>query len=139
MLVRRRRLLAPLAVLLAGAGLAACGTTGSATNFKGESHGVAETISNFASNASTANAQKVCSEALAKSVTSRLEADGSSCTKALEGQLAEIDNYELTVKSVDIKGATATATVRTMESGKSRERTVLLVREGNSWKITGVS
>jgi hypothetical protein len=139
MTANRRHVLTPLALLLAGAGLAACGTTGSTSNFKGERHAVAEAISNFASSATTADAHKICSEDLAKSVTSRLEADGSSCKKALEGQLAEIDNYELTVKSVDIKGDTATATVKTTESGKSRERTVSLVREGRSWKIAGVS
>ena len=95
MTVNRRQVLAPLALLLLSAGLTGCGTTGSASNFKGESHGVAETITNFASSATTGDAQKVCSESLAKSVVSRLTADGTSCTKALEGQLTEIDNYRI--------------------------------------------
>jgi hypothetical protein len=138
MTVCRRHVFAPLALLLA-AGLAGCGTTGSSSNFKGESKAVAEAISNFSSNATGANAQKICSESLAKSITSRLEATGTSCKKALEGQLAEIDSYELSVKSVNVKGSTATATVKTTVSGKTVERTVSLVREGNSWKIAGVS
>ena len=139
MRVNRRHIFAPLAALLASAGLAACGTSSSSSNFKGESHAVAETISNFASNATTADAAKVCSESLAKSVTSRLETNGSTCKEALEGQLAEIDSYELTVESVDIKGGSATAVVKTTESGKTHKRTVSLVREGHDWKIESVS
>lgn len=130
-----RALIAPAGALCLALGVAGCGETSSTGSYKGESKKVAQTISNLQSDATTANASKVCSRDLAASVVKRLEASGTSCKKALEGQLKEIDTYALTVESIDVKDSTATAKVKSTWSGKESVHEVSFVKEGGSWKV----
>lgn len=137
-LVAPRALIAPLGALCLALGLAGCGETTSTGSYKGESKKVAQTISNLQSDATSADASKVCSRDLSASVVKRLEAGGASCKKALEGQLKEIDTYALTVESIDVKDSTATAEVKSTWSGKESVHAVSFVKEGGSWKISGM-
>src|SRR5437868_9655087 len=125
------RLFAALAMT---AGLAACGSTVSTTNFKGEQHAVAQAISNLQSDVRAADQQKICSNDLAGPVVARLNATPGGCKQALKGQLSEIDNFDATVESVQIAGTgskrTATARVKSVYNGKNRVKTVSLVNEG---------
>jgi len=137
MKLRRR---APIAALcaLCVAGVTGCGTTTSTGSYKGESKKVAQTISNLQSDATGANASKICSRDLAASVVKRLEASGTSCKKALEGQLKEIDTYALSVESISVQGQDATARVKSTWSGKESVHEVSFVREGGSWKVSSL-
>ncbi len=134
--IRRATTLA-LAPLLA-TGIAACGSTVSTGSYKGESQKVAQRISDFQSDAAAGEAQKLCGKDLASAVQARLRAAGGNCVQALKNQLGAIDAYELTVKSIAVHGASATASVKSTWSGKPRTSTMRLVKEGGSWKITAL-
>ncbi len=127
-----------LTAALLALGLTACGGAVSTSGFKGEAHAVAQRISDLQSNVTAANEQKVCEEDFSSAVRARLSTGGSTCKQALKRQLGSIDGYELTVKQIAVRGATATATVQSTWSGKLRLATLELVREGRSWRISGL-
>lgn len=134
------RIAAPLGALALALGIAACGNTTTSTgNYKGEKAKVAETISNLQKDATAMDAKKVCKNDLAAAVNKRLEAKGSTCVKALESQLKEIDTYSMTVESVSVKGSSATAEVKSTWAGKQKARTLTFVKEGGSWKLDSLS
>lgn len=126
-------LTAAVALLVSG-----CGETATSTgSFKGESHAVAQAISNFQSDSSTGNGKGICQKYLASALKVKLERAGGGCSKALEEQLREIDAFTLTVESVSVNGAKATAQVKSTASGKLKISTLSLVKEDGSWKIAG--
>lgn len=139
MMPRMRAPLAALGALCVALGVAACGETTSTGSYKGESKKVAETISDLQSDATSVSASKVCGRDLAASVVKKLEADGTTCKKVLEGQLKEIDTYAMKVESISVKGTSATAEVKSTWSGKERIHEVAFVKEGGRWKISGLS
>ncbi len=130
-----------LAPLLA-TGLAACGSTVSTSGFKGESKAVAERISSFQSDLATGSESKLCAADragdLAVAVRARLRAAGSDCEQAMKHQLGAIDDYEMSVQQIAVHGAAASAQVKSTWSGKQRLATLLLVREGGAWKVSGL-
>jgi hypothetical protein len=132
-----KRLCSPILVSLLAAGLMSCGSTVSTGKFKGESKAVAERIADFQSDVTATNEQKLCARDLASAVRARLRAAGSDCQQALKNQLGAIGEYELAVEKIAIHGATATAVAKSTWSGKQRLSTLLLVKEGGAWRITG--
>ncbi|HEY3827907.1 MAG TPA: nuclear transport factor 2 family protein [Solirubrobacteraceae bacterium] len=126
-----------LAPLLAS-GVVACGSTVSTSSFKGPSQAVAKRIAEFQSDVTAGEKNKLCNRDFASAVQARLRAAGGSCVEALKNQLGAIDDYELTVKSIAVHGTNATASVKTTWSGKQRLSTLLLVKEGGSWKIASL-
>jgi hypothetical protein len=139
MRLKARTAIATVGALCVALGVSACGEASSTGSYKGESKNVAQTITNLQSDATSANASKLCSRDLAASVLEQLEAGGDSCKKVLEGQLREIDTYSLTVESISVKGSAATAKVKGTWSGKERVHEVSFVKEGGSWKVSGLS
>jgi hypothetical protein len=131
---RRYRLLVPCSFALA---LAACGTATSASNFKGAEHEVAQRISDFQSDATSSSRSNICTKDFAAPLVARL-GRRKACEAAVKSQLGQIDNLDVTIKSVKLApdGKSATATVKSTESGKTRERTVSLVKEGASWRLS---
>jgi hypothetical protein len=132
------RPLSTLGLVLLALGLAACGTTTSTSNFKGEEHAVAQAIANLQSHATALEHDKICHEDLASSVVARLKHAPGGCEKALESQLKQIESFEVTVESVHIDGASASARVKSVHEGKSRIETLTLVKEDGKWRISGV-
>ncbi len=130
--------LALAATALCALGLAACGATVSTEGYKGEAKAVAQRVSDFQGDATASDEQKVCENDLAAVVKARLRAAGSDCEAALKHQLTQIDTLELTIKSIAVKGNTASARVKSTWSGKSRESTLALVKEGKSWRIAAL-
>ncbi len=137
----RTLLTLPCAALLA-VGLAACGTsTTSTSSFHGEQQQVAKAVARLQSHASALEAKKICGEDLAAVRVAQLQRSLGGCKKALESQLKQIDNFEVTVESVTIlrAGKTATARVKGTYAGKQAIQTMSFVREGGTWKASGVS
>jgi uncharacterized protein YlxW (UPF0749 family) len=132
-----RQVAAGLCAITLVAGVAACGETASTSNFKGESHSVAQTVSDLQSDVTAGDQKKVCENDLAAALTAHLRSAGG-CQTALKEQLHEIDALNMTIESIDVGGAGATAHVKSTYSGKSRVTTLTLVREGSRWKISGV-
>lgn len=138
MIASMRKLASGLCAVALSGGLAACGETASTSNFKGESHNVAQAVSNFQSDASANDQKKLCENDLAATLTAHLHSAGG-CEAVLKEQLHEIDALGLTIESVAVNGATAVAHVKSTYSGKSRITALTLVKEGSHWKISGVS
>jgi hypothetical protein len=136
MIASPRQLTAGLCALALAVGAAACGETASTSNFKGESHNVAQTISDFQSDATAGDQQKLCQNDLAAALTARLQTAGG-CQAVLKNQLHEIDALNMTIESITVSGAGATARVKSTYSGKSHITTLTLVKEGSRWKISG--
>jgi hypothetical protein len=133
---RRRSLFVPCSCALALV-LAACGSSTSTSNFKGAEHEVAQRISNFQSDATSSSRSNICTKDLAGPLVTRL-GGRKACEAAVKSQLGQVDNLEVTIKSVKLApdGKSATATVKSTENGKTRVRTVALVKEGGAWRLS---
>jgi copper chaperone CopZ len=137
-LTLKRMLTLPCAALLA-LGVSACAKSVSTSGLKGEAKSAAETIKNLQSDVTAGDQKKVCQDDLAKALVTKLAATSGGCEKAIEGQLTEIDSFEVTVEAVQVSAGTATARVKSIYSGKNRLRTLSLVKEGTKWKISALS
>jgi Putative lumazine-binding len=134
-----RRTIALLCAPLLATGVSACGNTVSTSSFKGEQQKVAQTVAHLQSHATALEAKKICGEDLAAANVARLNAAAGGCKRAIESQLKQIDSFETTVQSVQIKGATATARVKGINGGKKSVQTMTFAKEGGKWRISGVS
>jgi Putative lumazine-binding len=126
-----------LALLLAAAGLATgCGTTGSnsASDFSGVKKDVATTIDDLSSAARKSDEGDICTNLLAGSLIQSLQSTGQTCKTAISHALDDADTFDMTVKSVTVTGAKATALVDSKH--KSVNDTFQLVKEGGRWKIS---
>ncbi len=130
--------LAIAAMALSALALAACGTAVSTSGYKGEEGSVAQRVSEFQSDATGSDEKKVCENDLATAVKARLGTAGNTCQGALKHQLSQIDTLEMKIKSITVKGNTALARVTSTWSGKSRESTLALVKEGGAWRIAAL-
>jgi hypothetical protein len=126
------------AAALAALSLTACATTVSTSGYKGEEKAVAQRVSDFQADATASDEKKVCENDLAAAVKTRLRTGGSDCKSALKHQLSQIDTLELKLKSIAVKGRSASARVTSTWSGKSRESTLALVKEGGAWRIAAL-
>jgi hypothetical protein len=119
--------------------LGACGSAVSTSSFKGEQHAVAQTISNLQSDVTAGEQKKVCADDLAASLVNRL-GGRSGCEAAVKSQLGEIDSTTLEIVSVQLAagGRSASSQVKSVYSGKKRTSTLLLTREGSSWRVSGL-
>ncbi len=126
-----------LCTLALASGISACGETASTSNFKGESHNVAQTVADFESDATSLDQKKVCEDDLAAALRTSLSRYGG-CQAVLKSQLRAIDALTMSIESIAVNGTKASARVKSTYSGKSRVTTLLLVREGSKWKVSGV-
>ncbi|HTB50944.1 MAG TPA: hypothetical protein VK701_08215 [Solirubrobacteraceae bacterium] len=133
----RRPLATGICALAVAVGVGACGETASTSNFKGESHDVAQTVSNFQTDATAADQKKLCENDLAATLTAKLGHVGG-CQAVLKSQLHEVDSLSLAIQSIVVKGTSALAYVKSTYSGKSRVTALTLVKEGSHWKISGL-
>ena len=80
---------------------------------------------------------QICTHLLASSLIDSLRsASGLTCDKAVNNALDDADSYDLTVKSVNVSGNTATAVVDS--KNKATNDTLKLVKEGGRWKIASL-
>jgi hypothetical protein len=120
----------------------ACGRAepDSSEEFRGEAKLVANTIEDLQTAGKRGDGARICRDLLAASVVRAIRQAGSkSCAARLEDSLEDADTFELTVKSVNVKGRTATATVAS-DDGNEKDRldTMTLAKEGKRWKITAL-
>jgi hypothetical protein len=137
------RSLALLCGSLLALGLAACaGSSSVSSSFKGEEHEVAQTIANLQSDATVGEQKKICATVLSSSLVKQLSSVKGGCAQAIKNQIAEVDSFVVSVKSVRVNGTaaqrTANASVTSIRQGKTRPSTLLLVKEGGKWKISAV-
>jgi len=127
-----------LALLLAAAGLATgCGasSSNSASDFSGVKKDIATTVDDLVSAAKKSDEVKICRDLLAPSLIATLRAaNKSSCDTAVNDAIKDADTFDMTVKSVNVTGNTATAVVDS-KHGSSND-TFKLEKVGGQWKIS---
>jgi hypothetical protein len=132
-----RPLVAAICALAFTVGVSACAETASTNKFGGESHNVAQTVSNFQTDATAEDEKKLCDNDLAATLTVKLAHVGG-CQAVLKAQLHEIDALGLKIESISVNGTHALARVKTTYMGKNRVTALALVKEGSHWKISGL-
>jgi hypothetical protein len=129
----------PLAAIVAVA-VAGCATqttsNDSSSKFRGDQRLVANTVEDFESAASKGDQDQICRELLAKPLIADYSRRGGTCEKAVDGALRDSDSFGLTVESVRIAAARATARVKADRGKKDVFRTLTLVKEGTGWRIS---
>ena len=134
-----RRPLALICACTSAFALAACAKTVSTAGFKGAEQEVATTIKNLQADATAAEPKKICADDVSAAIVTGLGGT-KGCEAAIKSQLSEVDSLEVTVQSIKLApgGRTATASVKSVNEGKSRASTVALVKEGGKWKVSSV-
>jgi hypothetical protein len=129
----------PLATIVAVA-VAGCTTQtttkDSSGKFRGEQRLVANTVEDFESAASKGDQDQICRELLAKPLIAEYARRGGTCEKVVDGVLRDSDTYGLTVESVRIADAQATARVKADRGKNDVIRNLTLVKQGPGWRIS---
>jgi copper chaperone CopZ len=127
-------LAAALAALAAGCGVTTSGN--SANKFNGEAQQAAQTIEDLQSAGQKSDEAKICNDLLAQALRSKL----GNCETTVKAAIKNTDSFDLTVQSVHVTGASATAKVRAKRGGSTPDEidTVGLVREGGRWRISSL-
>ena len=125
-----------------GAFAAGCGRSepDSSGKFKGEEKLVANAIEDLQDAGRKGDATRICRDLLARDVVRTISKAGDkTCAQRVKDSLDDADVFDLSVKSVTVKGATATATV-TSDDGNEKDRvdTMTLAKEGKRWKIAAL-
>ncbi|HEX4691687.1 MAG TPA: hypothetical protein VH276_13420 [Solirubrobacteraceae bacterium] len=127
-----------LTVVLVAAALGVAGCTSSTGTTSGQFSGaqgdVAQVVSDLAKDGQRKDAQKICSDILARELVDKLNQAGTSCGQEMDKAIADADDFDLSVQKVTIKGSSATAVVRRGKDGPTA--TFRFVREGGKWKAT---
>jgi hypothetical protein len=133
------RTVLPLAAIVAVAA-AGCTTQTSSNDssgkFRGEQRLVANTVEDFESAASKGDQDQICRELLAKPLIATYARRGGTCEKVVDGVLRDTDSFGLTVESVRIADAHATARVKADRGKKDIIQSLTLVKEGPGWRIS---
>jgi hypothetical protein len=125
-----------LAVALGGCSLTPTKTSGTA-GFTGAKADIATALNLLASDASSSNGADICKSVLANAVRSELNKLGT-CATIIDNQLKTTDDSTLTVKSITINGANASAQVETVHDRNKVISTVKLARQNGLWRIASI-
>jgi hypothetical protein len=130
--LRRAAIAAALAVAL---GVAGCTSTNTSTaKFTGAQGQVAQVVADLQQAGQRKDAQKICTQIVSQALVRQLSDAGTSCQSEMKKAIDDADDYDLTVKSVTVKGSQATAVVRRGTDGPTA--TFRFVREGGGWRAT---
>jgi hypothetical protein len=134
--MRRLLLAAALVPALAVAGCTTTGTSSSAKKFSGAEGDVAQAVTDLQKAAQRKDAAKICKSLLSKPGIEQL-GGASGCKDEVDKAITDSDEFTLDVRDVSVTGTKATAQVR--QGDKGTTKTVRFVKEGNSWKVDGLS
>ncbi len=126
-----------VAVALGGCSLTPS-KTASSSGFTGQAAQVATTLNLLASDAGSAGGADICKNVFAKPLLAKIDKLGD-CAKIINNQLKTVDDFTLTIKTINVVGSTATARVQTIRYGKKVIQTVRLQHESAGWRIASAS
>jgi hypothetical protein len=132
--MRRSLLAVPLVLAVLAAGCT--GGASSASEFEGEDKNVADQVEKLETAGEAGDAQEICADILAKSLTQQIEQAGSTCEEEMDKAIKDADDFGLDVEDVTISGDTATAKVKGKRGGKDEVRTFRFERDGSTWRAT---
>lgn len=128
-------------VLLLLAAVAGCGTQSSkssADKFSNpDEKAVAQKIEDLESAGKRGKADDICSDILAKSLVTQLDAAGTTCGSEMKKAIDDANEFNLTVEKVTVTGNNATADVKQGDSGPTE--TMRFTKENNQWRATALS
>ena len=118
--------------------LTGCGAASSTSNskFKGAQQDVVKVVDSLAQAGSRGDADKICTEILAKQLVTELKSAGGDCVTEMDRAIKDASDYDLQVTSVKINGNNASAQVRQGKDGQIA--TFTFVREGDAWKASAL-
>jgi hypothetical protein len=127
-----RRTLAIAAALTLG--LSACGAA--ASKPETEQQKVTKVVDALANAGSRQDAERICTEILAKQLVAELKSAGGDCQTEMDRAIKDASDYDLQVVSVKVNGPNATAQVR--QGDKGAVATFTFVKEGGAWKASAL-
>jgi hypothetical protein len=133
--MKRRLAILPL-LLLAGCGAEAAQPS-SVERFRGDERAVAQKVEDLQEAGERRQPDEICSQILARSLVSQLEAAGADCAQEMTKAIEDADDFELDVREVEIDGSTATVTVKRGDDGPTE--TMEFTQEGGQWRATSLS
>jgi hypothetical protein len=131
---RRLAITAALAALLGASGCTASGSSSSSAKFTGTKGDVAKVVSDLSQAGRRKQADRICTQILARTFVQQLSQAGTSCAQEMKKAIDDADDFDLTVRSVTVTGSRASAVVRRGKDGPTA--TFRFVRDGNAWKAT---
>jgi hypothetical protein len=115
--------------------LAACGAAPSSkSKFQGEQQKVAQVVDDLAAAGRSGDADKICSDILAKELVAELKSAGGECVTEMKSAIDDASDYDLRVDSVKVDGNNATARVR--QGTKGAPTTYTFVKESGGWRAS---
>jgi hypothetical protein len=130
--------LAPALLLLALAGCGAQSQQSSTDRFDNpDQKAVAQKVEDLEKAGKTGKPEDICSDILAKSLVSELDAAGTSCQTEMQKAIDDANNFDLEVRKVTIAGNEATAEVQQGDEGATE--TMTFTKEGDDWRATALS
>jgi hypothetical protein len=125
-------------VLLGVAGCGAQSSKSSADRFTDPNQkAVAEKIEDLEDAGKTGKPEDICSDILAKSLVSQLDAAGTNCQTEMQKAIDDANDFDLEVRKVTINGNEATAEVQQGDDGPTE--TMTFTKEGDDWRATALS
>jgi hypothetical protein len=125
-----------LAVAVAGCGGQA--QTSSADNFSDpDQKAVAEKIEDLEAAGRRGQADDICTDILAKTLVSQLDAAGTDCATEMQKAIDDATQFDLNVQKVTIDGNDATAEVKQGDDGPTE--TMTFAKESGDWRATALS
>jgi hypothetical protein len=134
----RAFILGGVCVALALSGCSLAKSSASTSGFTGQQALIAATLNTLASDSSSANGADICANVFAAPVRARLDKIGK-CATIVDAQLKTIDDFKLTVKTIQVSGSSATARVQTVHNGKKVIQTVSLTHESAGWRVVSAA
>jgi len=140
-LVKLPRMQKPLIAALIGATLVAgCGggddEDSNASRYEGAEADVASVVDDFSAAGKDGDGNKICSEIFDQALAKNIEREAKqSCASEVQENLPE-GKYDLTVKSIQVKGNAATAAVADQDDNKS---VLYMTKKGDQWRVFRVT
>jgi len=130
-----------LALLLAGVFAAGCGPQSqpsSADKFSNpDQKAVAGQIEDLETAGRRGQADDICTNILAKTLVSQLDAAGTDCATEMQKAIDDATQFDLNVEKVTINGNEATAEVKQGDDGPTE--TMTFTKENGDWRATALS
>jgi hypothetical protein len=132
----KRAALAFLLVAVAG-----CGTQSqpsSVDRFNNpDQRAVAQKIEDLETAGKRGKPEDICSDILAKTLVSQLDAAGTSCANEMQKAIDDANDFDLEVRKITVTGTKATAEVQQGDDGPTE--TMEFAKQGNDWRATALS
>src|SRR5919107_1020126 len=133
-----KRVVLALLTLVAFAGCGAQAQTSSADKFSDpDQKAVAEKIEDLEAAGRRGQADDICTDILAKTLVSQLDAAGTDCATEMQKAIDDATQFDLNVQKVTINGNEATAEVKQGDDGPTE--TMTFAKENGDWRATALS